>query len=111
MRNFFILFSNIAAGNIRTMLGLFFIFRLLLAKKPAKNRIIAAAAGATVISVVQSIAGVSEFFRIAAEAAWIAVCAGCFRGTEVRISLFIGIFFEIFNFGMAGGIIPFRRVS
>ncbi|MCX4267255.1 MAG: GHKL domain-containing protein [Lachnospiraceae bacterium] len=95
MRNFFILFSNIAAGNIRTMLGLFFIFRLLLAKKPAKNRIIAAAAGATVISVVQSIAGVSEFFRIAAEAAWIAVCAGCFRGTEVRISLFIGIFFEI----------------
>ena len=95
MTNWLILFSNIAAGIVRTIIGLFLIYRLLTAKKPGKNNVIIAAAGIVVISVILSVTGLSDFYRMVLEIVWLAVCAGYFQSADTRMSLFVSIFYEI----------------
>lgn len=95
MTDWLILFSNIAAGSVRTIIGLFLIYRLLASQKPGKNRVIIAAAGIVVISAILSVTGLSDFYRMALEIAWITVCAGYFQNADTRMSLFVSIFYEI----------------
>lgn len=91
----FILFLNIAAGGVRIFVCQFLIFRLLSAKKPNQKQIAAAFAGMGVITVILFVLGLSDFYRIILEVIWIAVCADRFQGAAARMSLFVGIFYEI----------------
>lgn len=95
MMEWLILISNIITGSIRIMVCLFLVFRLLSAERPKKNSIIAALAGVLVISVALSAMGLSDFYRMVLETIWIAVCASSFQNADTRMSLFIGIFYEI----------------
>ena len=84
MTDWLILFSNIAAGSVRTIIGLFLIYRLLATQKPGRNRVIIAADGIIVISAILSVTGLSDFYRMVLEIAWITVCS------SYRISQQIG---------------------
>ncbi len=90
-----ILCSNIAAGCVRVVLCQFLIFRLLSEKRPGKRRVMAALAGCVVFSAALSAAGAPELYRMMTEIAWIVVCASGFQGADTRMSLFVGIFYEI----------------
>lgn len=85
----------LAAVSIRSIVCLFLISRLLSAKKPEKKSIMAVLAGAVAISIILSLAGLPDFYRMILETVLITVCTRCFQETNVRMSLFIGIFYEI----------------
>lgn len=95
MTDWLILFSDIAAGSVRTVIGLFLIYRLLAAQKPGKSSVIIAVAGIVAISVILSVTGLSDFYRMALEIVWIAVCAGYLQKADARMGLFVSIFYEI----------------
>ncbi len=95
MTDWLILFSNIAAGSVRTIIGLLLIFRLLASKKPGRNSVITAVAGIVVISAILSVTGLPDFYRMVSEIVWIVVCAGYLQNTDTRMSLFLSIFYEI----------------
>lgn len=110
MTEMLILFSPIAAGGVRTVIYLFILLRLLVSKnnfckaadrKESNNRkdfaktAFAAFVGAVIAVIFQIAADLPDFYVIAAEVVWIAVCASRFWGTEVRFCLFLGIFYEI----------------
>lgn len=95
MTDWLIFFSNIAAGSVRIITGLFLVYRLLAAKKPGKNSVITAVAGMVAISAILSITGLSDFSRMVSETVWIAVCAGCFQNADTRMCLFVSVFHEI----------------
>lgn len=111
MTEMMILFSQIAAGGIRTVIYLFIVLRLLASKnnicktterKKSNNRskdftrtVFVVFVGAAIAAVCQIAAGLSNFYVIAAEAVWIAVCASRFLVSEVRFCLFLSIFYEI----------------
>ena len=90
-----ILISNIITGSIRTIICLFLIFRLLSTEKPKKTSITAALSGILIISIILSALSLSDFYRMILETLWIAVCACRFQSADARMSLFIGIFYEI----------------
>lgn len=90
-----ILFSNIAAGSVRTIIGLLLIYRLLAAKKPGRSSVILAVAGIAAISVILSVTGLSDFYRMVLEIIWVAGCAGHFQNADIRMSLFVSVFYEI----------------
>lgn len=95
MIDWFVVFSNAAAGEVRAMIALFLIYRLLSAKRPGKNSVIIAAAGIAAISVLLSITGLSDFYRVVLEIAWVAVCASHFQNADTRMCFFVSIFYEI----------------
>lgn len=95
MREMFVLFSTMAAGGVRIILCLFLVSRLLAAKKPGRKCKGIAFLGIAAISVIVSFAGLSGFSSAALETLWITGCAGYFLGADKRMSLFLGIFFEI----------------
>lgn len=95
MTDWLILFSNFIAGSVRTIVCLFLIFRLLSAKKPEKKSIAVVLAGVAVISIILNVMSLSDFYRMILETVLIAVCARCFQETDIRMSLFVGIFYEI----------------
>lgn len=97
MTDWLILFSNIAAGGVRAVVYLLLVFRLLSARKPGRNGVIAVLAGVTVISVVFSITELPDIYRMILETVWIVVCARHFQNADTRMCFFIGIFFEIAN--------------
>lgn len=91
----FVLVSGLLTGGLRVSICLFFIYRLLSSKKPDKKCILAGLSGSAIITVILFLFPVSDFFRIGMEAVWIAVCSGRFQKTDIRMSLFISIFYEI----------------
>ncbi len=95
MTDWLILFSNIAAGSVRTIIGLFLIYRLLSSKKPGRNIVIIAAAGTVIISAILSVTGLPVFYRMVLEIVWIAACACYLQNADTRMSLFVSIFYEI----------------
>lgn len=95
MTGWLIFFSNIMAASVRTIAGMFLIYRLLAARKPGRNRIITAASGTVVISALLSITGLPDYYRMFSEILWIAVCASHFQGASARMSLFVSVFYEI----------------
>lgn len=95
MKDWPVFFSNIAAGSIRTMIGLFLIYRLLATKKPGRKCIIIAIAGMAAVSGILHVTGLSDFYRMVLEILWITVCAGHFQKADTRMSLFVSVFYEI----------------
>lgn len=95
MTEWLILILNIAAGSVRVTVCLFLIFRLLSSKKPGKKSVVAGLAGVVVISTLLFLLNLSDFYRMALEAVWIAVCASRLQRADTRMSLFVGIFYEI----------------
>ncbi len=95
MTNFLILFSNAAAGAVRGSVCLFLIFRLLPSQKPKAKSIAAISGVIAVISIILPILGLPDFYRMVLETLVIAVCASRFQGADIRMSLFLGIFYEI----------------
>lgn len=91
----FLFGSQIAAAGVRVLLGLVLAVRLLSAEKPDGKRMIAVLAGAAGLTALLSAAGVSDFYHMIAETAWMAVCASRFLGADFRMSLFVGIFYEL----------------
>ena len=90
-----LLLFNIVAGGVRVIIYLFLVFRLLSTKKPGKNGIIVSLIGAAVISAVLSVTNLPDAYHILLESIWIVLCVHLFQDAVVRISLFIGIFYEI----------------
>lgn len=95
MLDFLILFSNAAAGAVRGSVCLFLIFRLLPSQKPKAKSIAAISGVIAVISIILPILGLPDFYRMVLETLVIAVCASRFQGADIRMSLFLGIFYEI----------------
>ena len=90
-----LLLSGIAAGCVRGILCLFLISRLLAAKKPGRTSIGVILFGVTVGIVVCNMAGLPDFYGMVWETVLITLCAVCFQGADTRMSLFVGIFYEI----------------
>ncbi len=95
MMGWFLLFSNFIGGGVRSIVCLFLIFRLLSTQKPGKKSIAAVLGGAAVISIVFSVTGLPDYYRMILETVLIVVCAGYFQEADTRMSLFVGIFYEI----------------
>ncbi len=95
MTALFLLISAVAASGVRAVTGLLLIFRFLSAGNPGKGRIALALCGIAVLSLLLSATGCPEVYRMAAETVWLAVCAARFHGPDVRMCLFIGIYYEI----------------
>ncbi len=95
MTNPLILCSTVAAGGVRAVVCLFLISRLLQAKRPKKKGIMAAFFGFAVLSVLLSATGLSDFYRMVLETVLLAACARRFQEADSRMSLFVGIFYEI----------------
>lgn len=95
MTDWFILFSDIAAGSIRVIVCLFLISRLLSAHKPRKKSITVGIAGIIAISILLLLTDLPVFFRLTLETIWIVFCANHIQNTDIRMSLFISIYYEI----------------
>lgn len=95
MTEWLVLLSNIITGGLRVTVCLFLISRLLSAEKPRKKSIVAGLIGALVIAVFLSLTHFSDFYRMALETVWIAVCASRLQKADTRMSLFVSIFYEI----------------
>ena len=95
MTNPLILCSTVAAGGVRVVVCLFLISRLLQAKRPKKKGIMAAFFGFAVLSVLLSVTGLSDFYRMVLETVLLAACTSRFQEADSRMSLFVGIFYEI----------------
>lgn len=95
MMGWLILFSNFVTGSVRSLVCLFLISRLLSVKKPEKKSIAAVLVGIAAISIILSVTGLSDFYRIILETVLLVVCVGHFQEADTRMSLFIGIFYEI----------------
>ena len=90
-----IILSNFLAAGIRVIVCLFLISRLLSAKKIEKESIALALASAAVIAVLASVLALPELYRGILEVVLIAACAIRFQQADSRMSLFMGIFYEL----------------
>ena len=71
------------------------ISRLLQVKQPDKKSIAAGLAGVFAITVAMFLTGSSEFYRAALEVVWIAVCSNRLLRADMRMGLFVSIYYEI----------------
>ena len=95
MTDILLLLSGILTGTVRVLVGLILIYRLLSTKRPDGRSLGLGLAGAVILTVLLSLLHAPDFYRMALEAVLIAACAHWLQGAEVRMSLFVGIFFEI----------------
>ena len=95
MTDVFLLLSGILTGAVRVLAGLTLSHRLLSIKRPDRKSISAGLAGALVLTVLLSLLHAPDFYRMALEAVLIAACAHWLQGSELRMGLFVGIFYEI----------------
>ncbi len=87
--------SHTAAAGVRAVLGLILISRLLAGKRPGGKSILTVLAGAAITTGAALAGGMPDRYRMGVETVWIVFCAVRFQGTAARMSLFLGIFFEI----------------
>ena len=95
MTNVLLLLSGILTGAVRVLVGLFLVHRLLSLKRPDRKSVVVGLAGALVLTVLLSLLRAPDFYRMALEAVLIAGCAHRLQGAELRMDLFVGIFYEI----------------
>lgn len=95
MKEWLLFISSIAAGCVRITVCLFLIFRLLSAKKPEKKNAAAELMGAVLLSALTFLAGWSGFYSMALETVWIVFCSIRFQKADARMSMFLGISYEI----------------
>lgn len=93
MTDILLLLSGILTGAVRVLVGLILIYRLLSTKRPDGRSLGLGLAGAVILTVL--LVHAPDFYQMALEAVLIAACAHWLQGAEVRMSLFVGIFFEI----------------
>ena len=90
-----LLLSGILTGAVRVLVGLILIYRLLSTKRPDGRSLGLGLAGAAILTVLLSLLHAPDFYRMALEAVLIAACAHWMQGAELRMGLFVGIFYEI----------------
>ncbi len=95
MTDILLLCSGMLAGAVRVLVGLTLVHRLLSVKRPDRKSIAAGLAGALILTVLLSLLHAPDFYQMALEAVLIAACAHRLQGTELRMGLFVGIFYEI----------------
>ena len=95
MTDEFLLLSGLLIGAVRILVGLTLVHRLLSIQKPDRKSIAAGLAGALALTVLLSLLHAPDFYRMALEAVLIAACAHRLQGAELRMGLFVGIFYEI----------------
>ncbi len=95
MTDVFLLLSSMLTGAVRVLVGLTLVHRLLSVKRPDRKSIAAGLAGALALTVLLSLLHAPDFYRMAREAVLIAVCTHHLQGAELRMGLFVGIFYEI----------------
>ena len=95
MTGWMILLSNAAAAGVRSVIGLFLIYRLLSCHKPDKKSMAAVCVGMAAVIAMLAVLGSSELYRIIFETFLIVVCAVRFQAADLKMSLFLGVFYEI----------------
>ena len=95
MTDVFLLLSGLLTGAARVLVGLTLVHRLLSVKRPDRKSVAAGLAGALALTVSLSLLHAPDFYRMALEAVLIAACAHRLQGAELRMGLFVGIFYEI----------------
>lgn len=95
MTDVFLLLSSLLTGAVRVLVGLTLVHRLLSIQKPDRKSIAAGLAGVLALTVLLSLLHAPDFYRMALEAVLIAACAHWLQGAELRMGLFVGIFYEI----------------
>ena len=90
-----VLFSDFAAGSVRVIVCLILISSFLKADKLRRKGAAAGAAGMLALALLQGFFPVPEMYCLALEAGLTAVCAVRFQKADMRMSLFVSIFFEI----------------
>lgn len=95
MTDVFLLLSGMLAGAVRVLVGLILTYRLLSVNRPNGQSVAAGLVGALVLTVFLSLLHAPYFYRMALEAVLIAACAHRLQGSELRMSLFVSIFYEI----------------
>ena len=95
MTNVLLLLSGILTGAVRVLVGLFLVHRLLSLKRPDRKSVVVGLAGALALTVSLSLLHAPDFYRMALEAVLIAVCTHHLQGADLRMGLFVGIFYEI----------------
>lgn len=95
MTNLPVLLSTAAAAAVRITVCLFLISHLLSAKKPGRKSILAAWGASAAAALFLPGLGLPDLFPMALEILFIMVCAVCFQKADARMSLFVGIFYEI----------------
>ena len=95
MTDAFLLLSGLLTGAVRVLVGLTLVHQLLSIKRPDRKSIAAGLAGAMVLTVLLSLLRAPDFYRMALEEVLIAACAHRLQGAELRMGLFVGIFYEI----------------
>ena len=95
MTDALLLFSNLLTGGVRVFIGLLLIYRLLDAYKPDRKIILAGLSGTMVLTGLLSLISVSYFYGTALEVILIAACACRLQRADLRMSLFVSIFYEI----------------
>lgn len=95
MTDWIFIISNIATAWVRAAAGLYLISRILSTERLSLKTITAAGTGMTVICLIFHFTSLPEFYRFALEAVWITICSRQLQHTDTRLSLFLGIFYEI----------------
>lgn len=95
MTDILLLLSGMLTGTVRVLVGLILIYRLLSTKRPDGRSLGLGLAGAVILTVLLSLLHAPDFYRMALEAVLIAACAHWMQGAELRMGLFVGIFYEI----------------
>ena len=95
MTDVFFLLSDLLTGAARVLVGLILIHRLLSVKRPNGQSIAAGLAGTAILTVLLSLLHSSDFYQMALEAVLLAVCARRMQGAELRMGLFVSVFYEI----------------
>ncbi len=97
--NWFIFLSGILWAGLRVVACLLLIVRLLSLelsdRKSLVKSLVTGAAGSLVIIVTALLTGIPEFYRTALETVWIAVCGKRLLSADMRMGLFISIYYEI----------------
>lgn len=87
--------SALAAGGVRALAGLLVIRQFLAAPRPGKAALGAAAGGAAAIAAIAAAAGAAGSLPVLLETLWLTFCARRFLRTDLRMTLFFAIFYEI----------------
>lgn len=93
--NWLVFLSDILLTALRVVVCLLLISKLFSLELPDKKNLAAGAAGAAVITVAVLVTGFPELYRMALEAVWIAVCGKRLPGADMRMGLFVSIYYEI----------------
>ncbi len=95
MTDILLLLPRILTGTVRVLVGLILIYRLLSARRPDGQSLGLGLTGAVILTVLLFLLYAPDFYRMALEAVLIAACAHRMQSAQLRMGLFVGIFYEL----------------